>query len=313
EFPRASKRRLRSRIETLAADAGSAELAMLERAIRRDTASAYLDLWQLERAVQLVDEMVVEARRARSAAEIAFRAGRAPQSDLLAAEVELELLRDRGARLLQDAAAAREQLARWTGAPVPAALAGEVPALPPPPELPALLAAVERHPELQMAQADIATRDTALALAREARKPDWRVELMYAWRPDFSEMATLQVGIDLPLFTRNRQDCDVAAAAAEAEAVASMHDDHERRLRAAAAAAWHSWSQARERLARYDSVIVPAASARAEAALAAYRAGRSELAAVLDARRAALDVSLMRLDLQVEILRRLAELRYLSA
>ncbi|MEW6168521.1 MAG: TolC family protein [Pseudomonadota bacterium] len=313
EFPRASKRRLRGQAEALAAQIAEARRVVLEHAIRRDAALAYLDLWRPQQAARLVEAMVEEARRERSVVEIAFRAGRVPQADLLAAEVELELLHDRHARLSQDADEARERLARWTGTPVSTPLTSAEPALPSPPALPELLALVEHHPEMQVAETDIATRDNALALAREAYKPDWRAELMLAWRPDFSEMATLQLGMDLPVFTRNRQDRDVAAAAADAASVHAMHEDHARRLRADAAAAWRAWSRARQRLRRYDEVIVPAAAARAEAALAAYRAGRSELAAVLDARRAALDVSLMRLDLQVESLRRLAELRYLSA
>jgi outer membrane protein TolC len=313
EFPRAQKRRLRSATESLAADEMQARLVALERAIRRDTALAYLDLWLPEQSAVLVERMIAEARQERGAAEIAFRAGRAPQSDLLAAEVELELLEDRRRRLAQDAAQARERLARWTGEPVNGALDVSVPGLPEPPELAELLSALERHPEIEAAQLDIAAGENRVALARAEYRPDWRVELGYAWRPDFSEMATLQFGIDLPVFTGQRQDRDVAAAGEELAAATAMHDDHVRQLRADAAAAWRSWSDARQRLARYDAAILPAASARAEAALAAYRAGSTELAAVLDARKSALDVNLMRLELQVEILRRLAELRYLNS
>jgi cobalt-zinc-cadmium efflux system outer membrane protein len=311
EFPLPAKRRLRGQAEALMADAGDARLAALERAVRRDTAMAWIDAWFPERAAELARAMAVEAERERLAADIAYRAGRAPQADLLAADVELEMIRDRERRLAQEAAEAREKLARWTGAPVDA-VSPDVPTLPEPPALDALLAALNRHPELAEAGFEVASAESALALAREMYWPDWRVEAMYGWRPDFDEMVTVQVGIDLPVFTGKRQDREAAAAGQQLAATQSTRDDMARQLRAMAAGAYRAWSQARLRLARYDEAIVPRANARAEAALAAYRGGKTELAAVLAARRSALDASLMRLELQMDVLKYLAELRYVN-
>lgn len=311
EFPLPGKRRLRGRGESLMADAGDARLAALERGVRREAAMAWIEVWFPERAAELAAAMAVEAERERLAAEIAYRAGRAPQADVLAADVELEMLRDRERRLQQEAAEAREKLTRWTGAPA-AAVAPEVPVLPEPPALDALLAALDRHPELTEAGFEVAGAENALALARENYWPDWRVEAMYAWRPDFSEMVTVQVGIDLPVFTGKRQDREAAAARELLTASEATRADMTRRMRAMAGAMHRAWSQARSRLARYDEAIVPRANARAEAALAAYRAGKTELAAVLAARRSALDASLMRLELQMDVLKYLTELRYLN-
>lgn len=311
EFPLPGKRRLRGRAEALMADAGDARLAALERAVRRDTAMAWIDVWFLERAAELARAMAVEAERERLAADIAYRAGRAPQADLIAADVELEMLRDREHRLLQDAAEAREKLARWTGVPVETVPA-DVPALPEPPALDALLAALAAHPELAEAGFEVASAENALALARQNYWPDWRVEAMYGWRPDFDEMVTLQVGIDLPVFTGKRQDREAAAATQQLAASEATREDMQRQLRAMAAGSHRAWAEARSRLARYDSAIVPRALARSEAALAAYRAGKTELAAVLAARRSALEASLMRLELQMDVLKYLAELRYVN-
>jgi outer membrane protein TolC len=313
EFPLPDKRELRGRAENLMADAGEAKLAVLERGVRRNAAMAWIEVWFPERAAELAHAMAAEAERERTAAEIAYRTGRAPQADVLAADVEVEMLHDRERRLVQEAAEAREQLARWTGAAVATPVAPGVPPLPEPPALGALLAALDRHPELVQVQFEIASAENALALARQNYRPDWRVEAMYSWRPEFSEMVTLQVGIDLPIFRGDRQDRDTAAAQESLTAEVAMHDDHIRRLRATAAGAHRTWSEARARLSRYDEVIVPRANARAEAALAAYRAGKAELTGVLNARRAALDASLMRLELQMDVLKRLAELRYLNA
>lgn len=312
EFPLPGKRRLRGQAEALMADAGEARLAVLDRGVRRDTAMAWIDVWFPERAVQLAQSMADEAGRERAAAEIAYRAGRAPQADVLAADVEHEILLDRVQRLEQDAAEASERLARWIGQAVTGPVATEVPALPEPPAPEAVLAGLERHPESAQALAEIAAAENGVAQARQGYWPDWRIEAMYGWRPDFDEMVSVQVGLDLPVFTGSRQDREADAARAQLAASEAMHQDHLREMRALAASAYRGWSQASARLKHYDEVIVPRSLARSEAALAAYRAGKAGLGSVLGARRAAFDAALMRLELQMDVLKRLVELRYLN-
>lgn len=312
EFPLPGKRRLRGRAEALMADAGEAKLAALAHTLRREAAMAWLDVWLPEHAAGIALALAAEAERERGAAEIAYRAGRAPQAEVLAADVDLEMLRDRAHQLRQQAAEAREKLARWIGEPAQRPLSRELPVAAEPPPLEALLAAVDRHPELAAARLEVAAAENAVALAQQGYWPDWRVEAMYGWRPDFSEMVTVQLGMDLPLFRGDRQDRAAAAAHATVAAGEAAREDRRRELRALAAGAWRAWSEGRQRLARYDEVIVPRAAARAEAALAAYRTGKADLGSVLAARRSVLDASLMRLELQVDVLKQLTKLQYLN-
>lgn len=312
QVPLPAKRRLRGRAEALMADAGEAKLAMLERAVRRDAAMAWVEAWFPQRAAELAEAMAVEAERERAAADIAYRAGRAPQADVLAADVELEMLRDRVRKLRVDAARARARLARWTGGSGTEAVAADAPELPAPPALETLLAGLERHPELAEAGYEVAAAENQVALAREMVWPDWRVEAMYGFREEYDEMVTVQLGIDLPLFRGQRQNREIGAAREQVMASEAGRADMQRQLRAMATSAWQTWSEARERLVRYDEAIVPRANARAEAALAAYRAGKAELMAVIGARRGALEAALMRLELQMEVLNQLVELRYLN-
>ena len=311
EVPLPAKRRLRGKAETLMADAGEAKLAMLERGVRRDAAMAWIEVWFPERAAESVATLATEAERERGAAEIAYRAGRVPQADVLAADVEVEMLRDRADKLAQDAAQARARLARWIGRPVTAVTA-EAPVLPEPPALVELLARLDRHPELREAHFEIETARNSLALAQEMVWPDWRIEAMYGWRQEYDEMVTVQLGIDLPVFRGRRQNRETGAAQAELAAHEATHAGHARELGAMAAAAHAAWSASRERLARYDTVIVPRSAARAEAALAAYRSGKAELMDVIGARRGAVEASLMRLELQMEMFKALVELQYLD-
>lgn len=311
EVPLPAKRRLRGRAESLMADAGDQKLAMLERSVRRDAATAWVEVWFAERSAERVAALAIEAEREHGAANIAYRAGRVPQTDVLAADVEVEMLRDRASKLAQDAAQARARLARWVGRPV-AAVSVDAPSLPQPPALPALLAGLDRHPELREAHLEIETARNAVALAEEMYWPDWRIEAMYGWRQEYDEMVTLQLGIDLPVFRGKRQNRETGAARAELAEHEATHAGHQRELGAMVTAGHAAWSTARERLERYDEAIVPRSNARAEAALAAYRSGKAELMDVIGARRGALEASLMRLELQMEMLKAQIDLQYLN-
>jgi len=71
------------------------------------------------------------------------------------------------------------------------------------------------------------------------------------------------------------------------------------------------WQNNRERLARYDSSLIPLAAERTRAALAAYRGNSGSLSAVLEARRMEIDQRLERVRLEMEAAGLWAQLEYL--
>jgi outer membrane protein TolC len=175
------------------------------------------------------------------------------------------------------------------------------------------LAGLANHPALlaQERASDLARH--SLDLAKAEYKPDWRVELGYGYRPEFSEMLTLRVAVDLPLFTRNRQDQEAAAARHDLRVAAAQREDVQRRLATEAALAHHDWRLYRQRFEHYEQNVVPLARARVEAAAAAYGGGRGTLEEVLMSRRAALDADLQLLLLAAAILRSRIALDYFIA
>jgi outer membrane protein TolC len=68
-----------------------------------------------------------------------------------------------------------------------------------------------------------------------------------------------------------------------------------------------------QRLAAYDTSLIPDGRARIAAALAGLRAGRNQFRDVLEARRAALETQLSRLDLLTDGLKASVELAYFGA
>ena len=115
---------------------------------------------------------------------------------------------------------------------------------------------------------------------------------MYGKRaPYLSDMVSLQVGVSLPLFTRNRQDRGISAKQAQSDAVQFQHEDARRVQRETLArtlAAWQGWSR---QIVRDDESLLPLARDRARTALASYRGGGA-LQPWLDARRDEIELRL---------------------
>lgn len=313
EFPRAAKRRLRGALGEREAERLDAEHQLAERSIRRDAALAWLELWRYDQVRMLARASLREAEAQAQAVEIALKTGSASQAELLAARVDAGRLRDAVAGAEQSIEHARSGLSRWIGE---AALRPVCPDLPTPPELPPLALVLERvrtHPQLGGLRTQIAAASTGADLARADYAPDWRVELGYSERPAYSEMVSLQVGIDLPVFTRNRQDRGLAAALASGEAAEAAVQDAQRQLEAEARLNHHDLERLGVRLKNYDADLLPHSANRIEAAVAGWGAGRNALREVLDARGKALEVRMARLELQHDAARRFVQLEYLGA
>jgi outer membrane protein TolC len=208
---------------------------------------------------------------------------------------------------------ARAGLARWIGAaaerPIAASLA--MPGVTAP--LPGLMADADHHPVIGSVDRQIEAAATDIALARQSYKPDYSVEVYYAYRRDFADFVGIQVKVGLPYFTKDRQDRGVAAALAQSRASEERKRDLLRELHAQVNQDYLDRRHYEERLAEFDAAILPDAARRIEAARSAYQAGRGTFDAVLLARRGLLDVQLQRLSVAVEVARAQVRLDYWSA
>jgi outer membrane protein, heavy metal efflux system len=308
-IPGGNKRALeRIRMER---EAGMADVSqgMARRQIRRETRRAWLEVYMPERTLALLRELDDEYARQLDWAAVAFKTDRIGRDDTLMWRVERERLQDRVAEQEGMARRARAGLARWLDATAARPLAElarvEVP------ELPRLEAGLEKHPELAEADAATQVAEADVDLAREASKPDWTVEVAYGLRgADRSDLLSVQVGVDLPLFKAKRQDRRLAMRQAELDQAKHTREDVRRGLLADLRAAHADWQSANVRIERYENSLLPLAQARIDNALVGYRVGKTEFAAVSAARREALDVRMQLLALRVAQARAAVELDY---
>jgi outer membrane protein TolC len=149
-----------------------------------------------------------------------------------------------------------------------------------------LLGKVAEQPQLRVLERREALARAEVDMARSERRTDWMLEVEYGQRrPYFDNMLSVMVSFPLSLRRGERQDRDIAARLAEVEQARAMQEEA-RRAREAEVLGWIAdFDTAARRVGRYEKVLLPLARERSAAAQAAYRGGRGELGAVLEAER----------------------------
>jgi outer membrane protein TolC len=312
EFTRDEKRRARAERFEREAEKSLAEKEARIAAIRRDTALAWLDRYYAEAQVAVVAEQSRQAKLEIEAAETAYRSGRGNLADVLGARSALATLDDRSSELTRRVASARITLARWVGDAASAPLAGK-PAIDTLAIEPHTLDAdIAHHPEMAVLSRDEELAAAEVRMAESNKKPDWSVQLMYSQRgPAFSNMISINVSVPLQWDQKNRQDRELGAKLAVLDQARAEREDKLEAHAAEVRAMLAEWESNRERMARYERELVPLASERTSATLAAYRGAKSALGDVLAARRGEIDVRMQALQLEGDTARLWAQLNYL--
>jgi len=297
DIPGAGKRALRAQRAENESARETATLMVQQLVVQRDAALSWISRWYAEAALRLINQLLGEARLSAETAAAAYRGGRGAQVDMLAtriAVVELENRRTDAAAQLRRATIA---LSRYVGVSAERPL-GALPAMIAlPHSLTHLTTDVDTHPELRLLAQQEAIASTDVELARAAKHPDWNIGVSYGIRGSaYSNMVTVLVSIDLPLFPDRRQDAQQLAKLKQLDSVRAQREEMRRQHVAEITAMVSEWEASRAQAVRIANELVPIAAQRIDAALAAYRGGTGSLAAVIDARRAAIESRLAQLE-----------------
>lgn len=290
--------------------AADAERVATRQSVQERVADAWIAVWAAEQRRTLLQALQDESALAVRTAQARLRGGDGSATDALAARAEAASLDNRLASADAAVDAARAGLARWLGdGTVALAAAPDFGQLPVAPRH--LEASIDRQAPMQVWAAREQVAQAALDEARASKHPDWSVSLEYGHRAPFlSDMVTLQVGVSLPLFTRNRQDRDVSARQAQWDAVQADHDDARRAQREQVAqtlAIWRGWNR---QIDNDRKRLLPLDRDRARTVLAGY-AGGGALQPWLDARRDEIELRLRYADALAERAKVWAALAYL--
>jgi outer membrane protein TolC len=312
EFTRAEKREARTERYEREADKALAEREVSVAAIQRDTALAWLDRYYAEAMQTVISEQKRQAQVEIEAAEGGYRAGRGNLADILAARSALVLLDDRASEVGRKLSAAKIALARWIGNDADAPLAGK-------PAIDAIRLDsstldqdLAHHPELAVLAKREEVAAAEVRIAQTNKKADWSVALMYSQRgPAYSNLVSVNVSVPLQWDQANRQDREVAAKLAMLDQARAEREDMLRAHTAEVRAMIAEWENDRERRSRYEHEVLPLATERTQATLAAYRGAKANINDVLLARRTEIDARLQALQLEMDAARLWAQLNFL--
>lgn len=312
ELTSSDKRRWRAaRFESEAARSKASAEALTAN-IQRDTAIAWLERYHLERMSAELARQLAFSRDEITAAEAAYRGGRTGQAGLLDARATLLALEDRATELGLQARNAAIMLARWTGEAVDVALDGSVDTSGIAVDPAALEATLEHHPQVAVLTRQAELAQAEAGLARANRTADWSVEVALQQRgPGYPGMVSFGISVPLQWDRGHRQERELSARLATAGQAQAERDETLREHVAEVRGQLAEWQAGRERIARYQKEVLPLASARTEAVLAAYRGGKASLAEVLAARRSESEQHLQALQLERDNARVWAQLTYI--
>ena len=310
-FPRGSTLVLRRQQRQAQARGERLMQQLRAREIALDTRQSWLDLYYWVAAKSKVQQSRQAVVELIGVIQANFATGRNTSQDIFRSEMELGLLDDRFLEIERQEAMVRARLSRRIGQIAAQREPRAMPALRHPSSLAVLEELIEAHPaaELRLAQVDAA--DKEVDIAGERYKPGWAVNVGYGARGgDRADFATVGVVMDVPLFTKNRQDRQVSAAKQLRQAQRLSRDgvmlDLNKRLRSSYA----GWLRLQDRIALYQSVVVERAKETAQASLTSYQSGVTDFPELIRSRLAELDSELKLLKLQSEKLKTQSELLF---
>jgi outer membrane protein, heavy metal efflux system len=301
QFINPAKRHARAARATAEIGIAEADTHVEARSVRLQTALAWVDLYYAERRLEQLKLLDGSLHDLQATVSARLTSGSARPSQALEPDQLRAQVNDRCAVLSSDVAKARATLARFTGDPHPE-VAGA------PPELMVdrgrLIAGIAALPSLRAMDAQTIAADADTRLARADKRPDWKVSASYGRRePNYGDLVSVGVSIDLPFFSRRRQDPKIAAAASQAERVRFDRMAAEREVLASLESDLADHLMHHQRLENARNTLVPLASKRAVLDRDSYGAGTVDLGSALLSSLALAEAEIDALSREAEVAR----------
>lgn len=295
-FPSRQKRDQRARLAEDDAGIAAIEVETLRQEVSAEVRKLCADLMRNADEARLQERQNSLLKEALAVALAQYSTGKAPQADVLRAQMALTRLSEQLIELEEKRETARAQLNALMGRPPEKAIeiAGSyaVPAT-----LPAIeeleRTAIEHRPELTALRAQIAKSRDEGKLTRLAMKPDFTVGLGYMLMPAGSSSRNAymaEVSMNLPWFNRERHDGEAKQADAATEVSQADLDARAATVFLEIRQAQIDVLAAEKRVKLYRDTLLPEAEASFKASTAAYQNNRAEFMSLIDAQNLLLEI-----------------------
>lgn len=295
EIPWFGKRTLREGIARQDAEVMQRELGAMTLEVVMMVKENYFDLYAVQRAVAITRDEEDVLKRMVTIAETLYATGERSQQDVIKAQAEITLLKQKRLELDVQETTLRAKLNTLLNrrADTPLGLSVTVPPVVPDADVQRLFAPAQKNrPEIKGAEARIQRSRQERDLMKKEFWPDYRLGIEYRVIAQADNMAMFTVGFDLPIWqSKYRAGLREAEKMIESERTAleaarqqvsfDVQDAHFKLL------------TAHRTLALYKAELIPQAEARFSSSEAGYRAGKVDFMDLLESERFLLDARVM--------------------
>ena len=291
----------------------------------------WLDAYKAKQSIALIEKnrVLFEQLPAIAASSYSNALGSTGQQDIIRAQLSLTLLEDRLLQLQQQYDKQCYQLEQWlhnetNGGAIQLKLSEEAPIVSLQNPLlentsnHELIRYLQNHPATTLFDEKIRTSQTAIQMAQQKHKAQWGLNASYGYRDedlqgnDRADLFSLGVSVDLPFFSRKKQDKDVQAANFTTEAIKSDKTLLLRKMLARYKVQQAQLARLNKRLALYQNTLLPQMHQQAEAALSAYTNDTGDFSAVVNARIDELNAKIDSLNIHTEKSKAISQLNYFT-
>lgn len=174
-----------------------------------------------------------------------------------------------------------------------------------------------KHPSVMSIDKKLLASQSGVNLAKQKYQPEWGVTASYAYRDDDpmgnerSDLLSIGVVFDLPLFTENKQDQEVKSAISQAEIIKTEKTLLLRKMMSSFTSTKGRLISLQQRQALYTEKLIPQLKQQIESSLRAYTNDDGKFSDVLRARMSLVNTQIDNLNINVTEQKLLLELNYL--
>lgn len=295
ELPWLGKRGLRKGIAIQDAEIMRLELESMTREVVMGVKESYFDLVAVQQVISIMQEEAAVIRRIEKVAETQYATGERPQADVLTAQTELTMLKQKLLDFQAQENTLRAKLNTFLSRRADSPLIVVAP--PSQPEIGEsgddlfALAATNR-PEILAARAQIERSEMDKKLMAKESMPDYKLGVEYRDLGVGEDMVMFTVGVDLPIW-RSKVGAGIREAEKMRESSLAARENAEQLSALDVQDASFKLQTARRTLDLYLTELIPQAEARFHASEAGYRAGKVDFMDLLESERALLGAKMM--------------------
>lgn len=310
DIPNNNKRHARLEAAKARTAEANADWYLTQATMANQVAVAWLNRYYLGQQITLFSQLEQENQLLTGVVQAQLSTGKSQPVDTLLVAQETLALANRKEELQRDIRKADAILTRWLGNTDGFTLAGNPPAF----DIDAntLRLHLPHHPELASYPAQLALATAEMLEAQASTQPDWNVELAWQQRGSaYSNMISLQVSADLPLFTHSRQTPLINAKQQAITSLEAAQQDMLREHQAELEANLADYDALTQQIHRLQQEVIPLAQQKIDLQLASYQASRTDLNTVLASRRELRELQLQAIVLTAQQHMLAARLHYL--